>query len=103
PEWGRAAMGSGCGDRVDRSLDLLAELVGERSRAGAVRSDALAVATRNVGQPRLDEIGLRLVVVRLAGDLVGRQDDRVDAGLGRGAVDRQRDVCRRATCDGFGL
>src|SRR5690242_15441810 len=88
----RASLGL---DRVDDLLGLALQSAGERSGAGVVGRLLLARGADNVLQEALDQIGLAARVGR-AGDEVRRQHERVGAGLGRGPVDLDRQVARRA-------
>src|SRR6478609_2805183 len=80
------------GDRVDRGLDVGAQGVRDRRGARGRLGGRLALGGRDVGRERLDQVDVVLRVVGLADDQVRGEDQRVGAGLGRGAVDVDHDV-----------
>ena len=63
-------------------VELLAEIVGDRRRAGGVGGGLLALGRVHVVHERLHQIGGGLVVVLQADDVVADQRDRVRARLG---------------------
>src|SRR4051812_13918612 len=80
PESDASARGSAPrSDRVDGGLDLLAQLVADRRRAGVLGRGVLALRADDVAVERLDQLALVGRVVLRAGDLVGDERDRIRA------------------------
>src|SRR3954453_9236 len=78
-------------DGVDRGLDLLAQRVAQRSRAGVLGAGLLALRADDVLQVSAHERALGGVLVLGAGDRVGDEDDRVRGRVLRRAGDRERE------------
>src|SRR3954469_3404566 len=82
------SAGSASGDLGDDVLRLRGQLGVERSRAGLGGGSLLALVADHVGQVALHQRRRVGVVVGRAGDLVGREQQRVGARVGDRAVDR---------------
>src|SRR5699024_7409680 len=96
------------GDAVDRGLGLGAQLLGDRGGARVLGGDLLPLLGDHEGGVGGHRVAGGLVLVGPAQREVGDQDDRVDALLGRGAIQLDDDVVllttllARGDVDGLG-
>src|SRR3954468_10102368 len=100
PAWSRSS------GRLDGVDDLLRGVPGvrrDRRTAGSLGRGLLALFADDVVLERLDRVGLRLVVVLDATDVVADQNDRVLLGRRGGAVHSDREVVIAPALDLVGV